>query len=238
MKRSNDSEKCREALHHMRNITDELSSCLSLLEETHQLSFLFAAWRNKKTQQMMRCSIQTRARSQRWNKCALIFQTLTLHADGLLHQGGSKHPAAQSWRERSFNFFPLCHIRKGIFELATLQSLTSSSTAVRDSSDAGALNGGALLIHTPAEAGGSPALRGYVLALWITLRLEGTDLSSTRFCLLLALGLHCNSWKEQRKLNEPAWFEILLTDLAAASPCNNFCSKSNKAKCILTDPLL
>lgn len=52
----------------------------------------------------------------------------------------------------------------------------------------GALDGGAALVHTPAEAGGVPALHGLVAALLVTLGLEGAQLAGSRRRLRLAFG--------------------------------------------------
>ena len=67
--------------------------------------------------------------------------------------------------------------------------MPSTSLTVRAAAHGGALNGCAALVHTPAVAGGVPALHGLVAALLVTLRLVGADLGATWCCLQLAFGL-------------------------------------------------
>lgn len=74
-------------------------------------------------------------------------------------------------------------------KLAVLRSVPSTSLTVGAApTDGGALDDVAPLVHTPAVAGGVPALHGQVAALLVTLRLVGADLAASRCCLLLAFG--------------------------------------------------
>ena len=65
---------------------------------------------------------------------------------------------------------------------------TSTSLTVGAAAHGGALDHCAVLVDTPAEASGVPALHGHVVALGVTLRLVGADLAATRCCLRLAFG--------------------------------------------------
>lgn len=68
-------------------------------------------------------------------------------------------------------------------------SLNLTSLTVRAATHAGALDGCARLINTPAEASGVPALHGHVVALLVTLSPVVADLAASRCCLELAFGL-------------------------------------------------
>lgn len=69
--------------------------------------------------------------------------------------------------------------------------MSFTSLTVRAAAHAGALDDSAKLVHTPAVAGGVPALHGLVAALLVTLGLVGTDLGGSGCCLLLAFGQRC-----------------------------------------------
>lgn len=58
--------------------------------------------------------------------------------------------------------------------------MSSTSLTVGAAAHGGALDDCAALVHTPAVAGGVPALHGVVAALLITLGLVGTDLAESR----------------------------------------------------------
>ena len=81
------------------------------------------------------------------------FLSLIIDAEGLLHQSGCKHHATR--------------IECGF--------LTVGAAA-----HGGALDHFASLVHTPAVAGGVPALQGLVAALLVTLGGVGTDLGKSR----------------------------------------------------------
>lgn len=64
----------------------------------------------------------------------------------------------------------------------------TSSLTFGAAAHGGALDGGAGLVHTPAEAGGVPALHGLVAALLVTLGRVGTEPGDFGCGLHLAFG--------------------------------------------------
>lgn len=64
-----------------------------------------------------------------------------------------------------------------------------TSATVGVATHGGALDGCAGAVHTPAEAGGVPALHGLVAALLVTLRLVGPNFAGSSGSLSLAFGL-------------------------------------------------
>lgn len=65
----------------------------------------------------------------------------------------------------------------------------STSVAVGAAAHGGALDHRARLVHTPAEAGGGPALHGPVAALLVTLWTVVTELGDSTWLCHLAFGL-------------------------------------------------
>lgn len=93
----------------------------------------------------------------------VLLASLTISSNGPLKQLGGDHP----------------HVR--------------TSLAVGVSANHGALDGGAVLIHAPAEADGGPALNGQVAALLVTLGRVGA-VSLGMSCPHLAVGQRPLRW--------------------------------------------